>query len=333
MTCSCGRLRQEKLCNAAKAVVSKGQLHHPQRLPSLTPLACDDECARLERNRSLASALQVDIDPSSTTSIPQNGTSAATAIPYSSDTLDMYIQLASSSPLSTLQTYESTLHSLATSTAQRSVRFQPAKRALRAFAHSLSADWGFASESFDPEPHRHVFVLKPTSWNPPRPVTGTAIGIGGMSVSDCVKLRERQRIKEREAQRIAAADAKAARDAAKANKNGTATDGGWAQVASRRKSPIPTSVSNAVPNPFTGSIYGALAPVDQGQSAKKERLILRSGVGAAKQLKNQNTAEVADNWEEEEEKEEQEEKRQRQTDRRELESAEPELEEEDNNIL
>lgn len=333
VTCSCGRLRQEKLCNAAKAVVSKGQLHHPQRLPSLTPLACDDECARLERNRSLASALQVDIDPSSTTSIPQNGTSAATAIPYSSDTLDMYIQLASSSPLSTLQTYESTLHSLATSTAQRSVRFQPAKRALRAFAHSLSADWGFASESFDPEPHRHVFVLKPTSWNPPRPVTGTAIGIGGMSVSDCVKLRERQRIKEREAQRIAAADAKAARDAAKANKNGTATDGGWAQVASRRKSPIPTSVSNAVPNPFTGSIYGALAPVDQGQSAKKERLILRSGVGAAKQLKNQNTAEVADNWEEEEEKEEQEEKRQRQTDRRELESAEPELEEEDNNIL
>nr|XP_001396263.2 hypothetical protein ANI_1_586114 [Aspergillus niger CBS 513.88] len=287
---------RERRCNAAKAVVSKGQLQQAQRGPAVTPLSCDDECARLERNRSLASALGVDINP--TTTLSQSLTS--TNLPYSAETLDIYIQLSSSYPLSTLQTIESTLHTLATTPTERSTRFQPAKSSLRAFTHSLAADWGFASESFDPEPHRHVFVLKSTLWTPPLFGTGngTAIGIGGMSVGDCVKLRDRQRLKEQEAQRLAAAEAKAQREAARAHSNGS-SEGGWAQVAASKRSnpalgagrssaPSPASTSGTVTPaaaaPWSSSTMYAALDRDVGDTAlqqqqpKKEKLVLRSGV-------------------------------------------------------
>lgn len=249
-------------------------------------------------------------------------------LPYSSETLDMYLKLSSSSPLSTLQTYEATLQSLAIATSQRSVRFQPAKSPLRAFIHSLATDWGFASESFDPEPHRHVFVLKPTTWTPPPFGIGqdTGIGIGGMSVGECVKLRERQRLKERETQRLAAAETKAQREAAKAQASATG-EGGWAQVAASRRSNSGINSARSVtpvaqgPSALSSStMYAALAGDDGSgswrtgpggaSSLKKEKLVLRSGVGAGKQLRSQPPppAEVADNWEEEEEKEEQEER-------------------------
>ncbi|KAJ5883856.1 Zinc finger NF-X1-type [Penicillium subrubescens] len=309
VTCSCGRLRQERRCGAAKAVTSKGQLQQPERLPSLTPLTCDDECSRLERNRSLASALGVDIDKTTTVQA-----FTASNLPYSTETLDQYIKLASTVPLSTLQTYESSLHSLATDTTNRSFRFQPAKSTLRAYAHSLATDWGFVTESHDPEPHRHVFVLKPLAWTSPvfGMGSGTSIGIGGVSVRECVKLRERERTKERDAQRAAALEAKAARDAAKSQ---TGADG-WAQVASRGKksgadsSTASTRSTTPVQNLFQSrSIYSALAggkmPDMSSQSSKKERLVLRSGVGASKALRTQSSAEVVDSWEEAEEKEEQ----------------------------
>lgn len=303
VTCGCGRLRQEKRCNAAKAITSKGQLQQPERLPSLTPLTCDDECARLERNRSLASALGVDINQTTTVQ-----TFTSTNLPYSSETLDQYIKLASTVPLSTLQTYEASLHSLATDTTNRSIRFQPAKSTLRAYTHSLATDWGFVTESHDPEPHRHVFVLKPLTWAPPifGMGSGASIGIGGMSVRECVKLRERERSKEREAQRVAALEAKAARDAAKTQTGGD----GWAQVASRGKgSASSTRSTTPVPSPFKGrSMFSALdgdLPSGSASSAsKKERLVLRSGIGASKILRAQPSAEVVDSWEEAEEKEE-----------------------------
>lgn len=327
VTCGCGRLRQSRRCNAAKAMVSKGQEQQPQRSPALTPLSCDEECSRLERNRSLASALGVDIDP--TTTISHNLSS--TNLPYSSETLDMYIQLSSASPLSTLQTYESTLHSLAASTTQRSVRFQPAKPSLRAFAHSLAADWGFATESFDPEPHRHVFVLKPTSWTPPLFGMGTppAIGIGGMGVGQCVKIRERHRMKEREAQQIAVAEAKAMREAAKAQANGTSDDG-WAQVASRRGNGA-SSATSATPVRSASSLSGSMfAPLAPDGEPKKERLVLRSGVRAGKQLQNR-SEKVADSWEEEMENDEKEkevqEGRGEQSPEREQQQKQPEPEE------
>ncbi|KAJ5204274.1 uncharacterized protein N7498_005153 [Penicillium cinerascens] len=287
-------------CGAAKAVTSKGQLQQPERLPSLTPLTCDDECSRLERNRSLASALGVDINQTTTV---QAFTSSN--LPYSTETLDQYIKLASSVSLSTLQTYESALHSLATDTTSRSIRFQPAKPTLRAFSHSLATDWGFVTESHDPEPHRHVFVLKPLAWTPPvfGMGSGSSVGIGGMSVRECVKLREREATKEREAQRVAALEAKAARDAAKSQ----AGSDGWAQVASRSKgSASSTRSTTPVQSSFSGrSMFSALdGNRNMPSDSKKERLVLRSGVGASKSLRPQPPAEVIDNWEEAEEKEE-----------------------------
>ncbi|OJJ42906.1 hypothetical protein ASPZODRAFT_1236892 [Penicilliopsis zonata CBS 506.65] len=317
ITCGCGRLRQEKRCAAARAVTTKGSsLPQPATQPTQVPrgvqtLACDEECARLERNRSLASALGIEIDPSTTTAAGSSTTGHS--LPYSTETLDLYMHLSSTSPLATLQSYESSLHTLAVSATQRSVRFQPAKSSLRAFVHSLAADWGFASESFDPEPHRHVFVLKPGAWTPPALFntgnpTSVAIGIGGMSVGECMRTRERQRAKERDAQRVAAAEAQAAKEAARAagigsfggggGGGGHGVNDGWAQVASRRKlgasgGRSPATVSTT-PLFAGGSMYAALAG-EQGVSGKKDRLVLRSGVGASKQLR----AEVVDSWEDE----------------------------------
>lgn len=278
-------------------------MQSPQRHPELTPLTCDDECTRLERNRSLAGALGIDINQTTTL---QNIT--AENLPYSEETLNQYVQLACSVPLSTLQTYESNLHALAVADkTTRSFRFQPAKSTLRAFAHSLAADWGFVTESHDPEPHRHVFVLKPVSWTPPLfgMGSGSTIGIGGMSVRECVKLRERERSKEQEARRVAALEAKATREAAKAQ--ASAGDGGWAQVASKSKGGSGASSRTGTPvqNPWVSkSIYAAL----DGDGPKKERLVLRSGVGVGKSLRAKTPApEVVDDWEEAEEKEEKEE--------------------------
>lgn len=302
VTCGCGRLRQQRRCGASKAVISKGQVQQPERLPSLTPLTCDDECTRLERNRSLASALGIDINQSTTV---QAFTSSN--LPYSTETLDSYLKLASSVPLSTLQTIESNLHSLATDTTNRSIRFQPAKSTVRSFTHSLAIDWGFNTESHDPEPHRHVFVLKPLAWTAPvfGMGSGSSIGIGGMSVRECVKLREREITKERDAQRTAALEAKAARDAAKSQ----AGSDGWAQVASRGKgSASSTRSTTPVQSSFGRTMFSALDQNRNMPSANKERLVLRSGVGAGKSLRSQPPAEVVDSWEEAEEKEEEEER-------------------------
>lgn len=311
-------MRQERRCNAVKAVISKGEVQQPERLPVLTPLTCDEECSRLERNRSLASALGVDINQETTVQA-----FSSTNLPYSAETLDQYVKLAPTVSLSTLQTYESTLNSLAVDTSNRSIRFQPAKSTLRAFAHSLATDWGFVTESHDPEPHRHVFVLKPLAWKPPVFGMGseTTIGIGGMGVRECVKLRERERNKEREAQRTAALESKAARDAVKAQAGASGADG-WAQVASRARKPgdgsttstrSTTPIQSSYSNPFRGrSMFAALSgDVDTASSgAKKEKLVLRSGIGANKSPRPQPPAEVVDSWEEAEEKEEEVERKQ-----------------------
>jgi transcriptional repressor NF-X1 len=330
ITCPCGRLRKEKRCNANRAASSKGQSQRQESPPPpVAQLKCDDECARLERNRTLASALKVDIDPSTTLNQHSAATTGTVALlPYAEETLDIYVQLSSNSPLSTLQDYEATLHSLATSNAQRSVRFQPAKAPLRAFVHALASDWGFASESFDPEPHRHVFVLKPTQWNSPGVGLGSGIGIRGMTVGECVRIRDRELYKEREARRLAAAEAKALREASKAS---TTTDadgsGGWAQVASRRKQLLDGTSSGTSTPLFNvtrtstptlaqmknsgGSMYTALS-TDFSASQKKKKdglLVLRSGVGASKSKKAA-PEDLPDSWEEQVEKEQEEEERQ-----------------------
>ena len=126
-------------------------------------------------------------------------------------------------------------------------------------------------------------------------------------------------MKEREAQRVAAVEAKASRDAAKALSDGSSSAGdGWAQVAASSRRGVGVSAATtpgsrsgtATPGygqsaPFSGSMFSALAAgggSDAGAAAssgpKKERLVLRSGVGAGKQLKSQAPPPepIADSW-------------------------------------
>ncbi|PGG97594.1 hypothetical protein AJ80_09671 [Polytolypa hystricis UAMH7299] len=326
VTCSCGRMKQEKKCNATRGEgVSKFAAAPQPTRP--TALKCDDECARLERNRTLAAALSVPIDPHTTTSSSStnNQTASPENLPYADETLDLYIKLSTSATLSTLQTYESTLHTLATHQAQKSARFPPAKAKMRAFVHSLAADWGFRSESLDPEPHRHVHVFKSVGWASPAAVRAEVIGIGGMNVAECVKIRERERTREREAKRAAVEKARAERLAAEmqagSNGGGGSTGDGWAQVASRRKpgagNPTPNVVDH-VESSFLG--FGdATAGMGMGMG-RFGTLVLRSGVdraaargdggmsastsAASSKRASKIIEEVVDDWEEEVEKQE-----------------------------
>ncbi|ODH48311.1 hypothetical protein GX48_05619 [Paracoccidioides brasiliensis] len=290
-TCPCGRLKQEKRCNASRDNKNRIQQHHQ----SPVPLKCDDECARLQRNRSLASALNISIDPHTTTTNVitatadgQSPTSTPANFPYSSETLDLYLTLSTTSTLTTLQSYETILHSLATSQTQRTARFPPARSQVRAFIHSLATDWGFKSESCDPEPHRHVAVFKSTHWMPPRgfgaEVDGAVvgIGIGGVSVGECAKMRERERARERESRRIAAAAAERNKMESRAVYAGGDGDGsthvasaggdGWAQVASRKRPVVDTGLAESEFG--FGDVGGTSA--GGGMSGT---LVLRSGVG------------------------------------------------------
>ncbi|OAX79251.1 hypothetical protein ACJ72_06432 [Emergomyces africanus] len=261
ITCPCGRLKQEKRCNASRD--NKNRLQHQQQSQSPSPLKCDDECGRLQRNRSLASALNISIDPL-TTSATADGTSATTSAS---------LPAAPASP-----------------------RLPPTPRLI----HSLAADWGFQSESYDPEPHRHVAIFKTAHWVPPHglgagvdgavAVASAGIGIGGVSVGECAKMRERARAKEREAQRAAAAAAAAAQksraesrtvlndEGGEGGSDAATIAGGWAQVASRKR---PTTLPAESAFGF-GEIRvenGRGGFGGSGAGGKGGTLVLRSGVG------------------------------------------------------
>jgi transcriptional repressor NF-X1 len=107
-------------------------------------LACDDECRRLERNRKLALALEIDPE---THNDPH--------IPYSKETLSLF----QDSP-KWCQMHERLLRVFAADETEKRLRFKPMPASQRAFLHALADDFGFDSESMDPEPHRHVVLLK-----------------------------------------------------------------------------------------------------------------------------------------------------------------------------
>lgn len=152
-TCECQHLKQEMKCNASKS--SDGNLRKS--------LNCDEECARLERNRNLALAL--DIDPE---------THKNDHVPYSTETLRYFHENTQWS-----QAQEKTLRLFAADENEKRLRFKPMPAAQRSFLHSLSEDFGFDSESMDPEPHRHVAVFKT-----PRFVMAPM-----KTMADCVRIR------------------------------------------------------------------------------------------------------------------------------------------------
>ncbi|KAG9196586.1 hypothetical protein G6011_01707 [Alternaria panax] len=133
VTCECQRIKQEAKCNASRN--GDGNLKKV--------LKCDEECARLERNRVLALALNVDPEH-------QND-----HISYSDATLNMYQQNATWAV-----TQEKQLRLFAADPDQKRLRFKPMPRNLRKFIHYLAEDFGMDSESMDPEPHRHVAIFK-----------------------------------------------------------------------------------------------------------------------------------------------------------------------------
>lgn len=106
-------------------------------------LKCDEECARLERNRKLALALNVD---------PEHQDDH---VPYSAATLNMYQE---NSTWAAAQ--EKQLRLFAADTELKRLRFKPMAGQQRNFIHQLAEDFGFDSESMDPEPHRHVAIFK-----------------------------------------------------------------------------------------------------------------------------------------------------------------------------
>lgn len=154
VTCECQHRKQEVKCQASKS----------NPWPERTPLKCDEECLRLQRNAKLAAALN--IDPATHTD---------DHVPYSETTLKFFRDNAKWA-----QTYEREFRVFASDPTEKRVRFKPMKSHLRAFLHSLAEDFGLDSESQDPEPHRHVSIFKT-----PRFVSAPTKTLG-----QCVKIRD-----------------------------------------------------------------------------------------------------------------------------------------------
>lgn len=109
-------------------------------------LPCNDECARLERNRKLAVALNLD---------PATHVEGGDHIPYSEETLNLYRQHPK-----WCQKQEREFRVFVNSDDEKRLRFKPMPSSQRTFIHSLAEDFGLDSESMDPEPHRHVAIFK-----------------------------------------------------------------------------------------------------------------------------------------------------------------------------
>jgi len=78
---------------------------------------------------------------------------------------------------------EKTLRAFAADPNQKRYRFKPMKNSQRAFLHALAEDFGFDSESMDPEPHRHVAIFKT-----PRFVMAPM-----KTLAECARIRQVQR--------------------------------------------------------------------------------------------------------------------------------------------
>lgn len=135
ITCDCQRKKEEVRCNARANI--------PEPPGRQNSLKCDDECARLQRNRNLAQALH----------IPDDHTDEH--VPYSTATLNMYLE-----DVAWAHKQEDILRLFAADENEKRYRFKPMRNRQRAFIHSLAEDFGLDGESLDPEPHRHVLIFK-----------------------------------------------------------------------------------------------------------------------------------------------------------------------------
>ncbi|KAF2842784.1 hypothetical protein M501DRAFT_925821 [Patellaria atrata CBS 101060] len=158
ITCDCQHIKQEAKCNAVKGTAGN----------STKTLKCDDECARLERNRKLALALNID-----------QVTHTDNHVPYSAETINMFQE-----NVKWAQNQEKTLRIFAADTEEKRLRFKPMPSHQRAFLHSLAEDFGFDSESMDPEPHRHIAIFK----------TPKFVMAPVKTLAECARIRYLQRV-------------------------------------------------------------------------------------------------------------------------------------------
>ena len=158
ITCPCQTQKVEARCNASK---------HDLEGNAKKELKCDDECARLERNRKLALALNID-----------QSTHTDDHVPYSAGTLRMYQELGSQ----WAQQQEREFRVFSEASDEKRLRFKPMPSTQRAFLHGLAEDFGLDSESLDPELHRHVVLYK----------TPRFVSAPNKTVGECVRIRVKQ---------------------------------------------------------------------------------------------------------------------------------------------
>ena len=79
---------------------------------------------------------------------------------------------------------EKLLRAFAANPDEKRLRFKPMKANQRAYIHAISQDFGFDSESMDPEPHRHVALFKT-----PRFVMAPM-----KTIADCVRIKQMQQL-------------------------------------------------------------------------------------------------------------------------------------------
>ncbi|KAK4615851.1 FKBP12-associated protein 1 [Fulvia fulva] len=156
ITCTCQAQKQEIRCGASKSSDGNGGKSLP----------CNEECARLERNRKLAIALNID---------QATHVEGADHVPYSTETLNLFAQHPK-----WCQTQEREFRVFASEEDEKRLRFKPMQSQQRAFVHALAEDFGLDSESVDPEPHRHVMI-----WKTPRFVSAP-----NKTLADALRIRQ-----------------------------------------------------------------------------------------------------------------------------------------------
>ncbi|KAF5599473.1 cysteine-rich NFX-1 [Fusarium pseudoanthophilum] len=134
--------------------------------PSRPEVRCDEECERLDRNRRLAAALN--IDPTSHTN---------DHIPFSDNTLKLYKQMQSWG-----DAQESQFRVFAANKDEVRLRYEPMKNQSRQFLHLLAEDFGFESKSEDYDIHRSVLVWKSDKF----------VSAPTKTLAQCVKIRASQ---------------------------------------------------------------------------------------------------------------------------------------------
>ncbi|KAI1053148.1 hypothetical protein LB505_010317 [Fusarium chuoi] len=155
-SCACGNHKQSFKCLAST--------NNPT--PSRPDIRCDEECERLDRNRRLAAALN--IDPASHTN---------DHIPFSDNTLKLYKQMQSWG-----DAQESQFRVFAANKDEVRLRYEPMKNQSRQFLHLLAEDFGFESKSEDYDIHRSVLVWKSDKF----------VSAPTKTLAQCVKIRATQ---------------------------------------------------------------------------------------------------------------------------------------------